>query len=125
MIPKEQLVNNLKEYAINQVNRMSKSSPGVAFLKPYITRVINNGIGQVLKPLDLIADKNNNIDVENIVSEMYDSIMSTSPFKINVPVIGEMEIGGGHIKLNIPVINKDLILNTEDLNELKQTLLKH
>lgn len=48
MIPKEQLVNNLKEYVINQVNRMSKSSPGVAFLKPYIVLSVNKDIFYIL-----------------------------------------------------------------------------
>lgn len=125
MITKDKLISNLKEYALSQVNKMAKGSPGVALLKPYIIRVIDNSTPQISKPLGLIADKNNNIDAENMISEMYTSIMNTSPFKINIPVVGEMEIGGGHIKVNIPIINKDLILNSEDLEELKQTLLKH
>lgn len=36
--------------------------------------------------------------------------------------IGQLEIGAGKIKMDIPIVNKSLVLNQQDLNELKDML---
>lgn len=53
---------------------------------------------------------------------MYDNILQTKPFKLNTGFLGELEIGAGKVKMDIPIINKSLILNQQDLNELKDML---
>lgn len=34
-------------------------------------------------------------------------------------LLGQLEIGAGKIKMDIPIVNKSLVLNQQDLNELK------
>lgn len=37
-------------------------------------------------------------------------------------LLGQLEIGAGKIKMDIPIVNKSLVLNQQDLNELKDML---
>ena len=37
-------------------------------------------------------------------------------------LLGQLEIGAGKIKMDIPMVNKSLVLNQQDLNELKDML---
>lgn len=69
-----------------------------------------------------MADEEGNIDVENILTEMIENIMHSNPFIYNTSFMGDIEIGGGHIKLNLPFTNKRLLLNTEDLETFKEIL---
>ena len=57
------------------------------------------------------------------MSEMITNTINTEPFIINTSFIGDVEIGGGLIKLNIPFINNKLVLNLQDLNILKEMLI--
>lgn len=50
--------------------------------------------------------------------------MSSRPFTINTSFIGDIEIGEGMIKMNLPVVNKRLAFNMSDLQELKELLTK-
>ena len=52
-------------------------------------------IDKVTKALDLIADENGNIDIENILTEMTEGLLNTNPFLFKTQVIGDIEIGGG------------------------------
>lgn len=117
-----QLIDNLKAYIALQLDTMSKTTPIVGIAKPIITRMVNNNIGKVTKTLNLIADENGNIDIENILTEMMDNIMHSNPFIYNTSFMGDIEIGGGQIKLNLPFTNKRLVLNTTDLETFKEML---
>jgi hypothetical protein len=117
-----QLIDNLKAYIALQLDTMSKTTPIVGIAKPIITRMVNNNIGKVTKTLNLIADENGNIDIENILTEMMDNIMHSNPFVYNTSFMGDIEIGGGQIKLNLPFTNKRLVLNTTDLETFKEIL---
>ena len=119
----EQLSENLKSYISIQIDNMGDRVPLVKFMKPLITRALDKNFSKVTKALDLIADKDGNVDTENILSEMIDNVNSMEPFNLNTSFIGELEIGGGEIKLNIPLIDKRMVLNTEDLNMFKEMII--
>ena len=125
MITTKQLLNNIKEYLIVQLGDLSKSTPIIGFVKPLIDRILNNNLDKIESILGLIADKEGNIDVEQILNEMLDNVINTTPFKINTGFIGDIEIGGGNIKINIPLTDKKLVLNQNDLNILKETLISN
>jgi hypothetical protein len=122
MITIEQLDIKLKEYIINQVESLSKDSPVISFIKPIITRVVDKNFTKVKSFMNLIADEEGNVDIENILTEMTESVMKTKSFTINTGILGNMEIGEGTIKLKIPMINKSLVFNSEDLEGLKEVL---
>lgn len=123
MVTTVQLTDNLKSYILLQLDCMSKSNPVVGFMKPFITRALDKNFDKVTKTLDLISDKEGNIDIENIITEMMENLMSTNPFTFKTSFIGDVEIGGGEIKFNLPFTSKRLVLNTTDLETFKEMLI--
>lgn len=69
------------------------------------------------------ADKDGNIDIENILTEMMENLMTTNPFTFKTSFAGDIEIGGGEIKFNLPLTNKRLVLNMTDLETFKEMLI--
>lgn len=119
---KEILIDRLKQYLVKQVENISSNNPLVAFTKPVIVRVIDNKISSISPFLDMLKDSQGNIDLAGIISEMTTSVMDTKTFSINVPVLGNVIIGNGHIKLPIPYTEQVIVLNRQDIEELKTML---
>lgn len=118
-----QLTDNLKSYISLQLDSITKSNPIVGFMKPFITRALDKNFDKVTKTLDLISDKDGNIDIENILTEMMENLMNTNSFVFNTSFIGDIEIGGGEIKFNLPFTSKRLVLNITDLESFKEMLI--
>ena len=123
MIAKEQLTIRLKQYINSQITQISKNNPIIAFMKPSLTRALDKNFNKIDGYLSLISDDEGNIDAENILSEMIESIIHTNTFNINAPIIGNIEIGNSQIKINIPFTDKRLVFNSQDLQLLKQALI--
>lgn len=122
MITIDKLTENLKAYVVTQIDTMSKNTPMISFMKPLITRALDKNFNKVTKALDLISDENGNIDIENILAEMSEGLLNTNPFLFKTQVIGDIEIGGGQIKFNLPFTSKRLVLNMDDINTFKEML---
>lgn len=122
MVDVNQLTSKLKEYVTTQVDIMAKSNPMVSFAKPLITRAVDKNFTKVKTALELIADENGNIDAEAILSEMIESVMTTEPFTFKTSYVGDIEIGGGLIKLNVPMTSKRLVFNQADLQSFREIL---
>lgn len=123
MVAVIQLTDKLKSYIATQLDSMSKTTPMVGFMKPLITRALDKNFSKVTKALDLIADGNGNVDVEGILSEMIENLMTTQPFTFKTSFIGDIEVGGGSIKLNIPLTDKRLVFDMTDLENFKEMLI--
>ena len=74
--------------------------------------------------LKQIADKDGLIDIDGILSETIDNLISIKPFKMDSGFLGELEIGDGKIRMNLPIVDKVLVFNKEDLINLKDFLSK-
>lgn len=122
MIAVDKLTQNLKTYIVTQIDTMSKNTPMISFMKPLITRSLDKNFNKIIKALDLIADENGNIDIESILTEMSEGLLNTNPFFFKTQVIGDIEIGGGQIKFNLPFTSKRLVLNMDDINTFKEML---
>lgn len=118
-----QLTNTLRDYLNSQIVAMSKNTPMMSFMQPLIKRVINNNIHKVNSGLALLADSSGNIDIEGILTEMLDNLITTTPFTINTSFIGDIEIGGGEIKLNLPFTSNRIVFNKNDVEQFKEILL--
>ena len=123
MVTIMQLTDNLKSYISLQLESMAKTNPMIGFMKPLITRALDKNFSKVSKALDLIPDKDGNIDIENILAEMMENLMTTNPFTFKTSFVGDIEIGGGEIKFNLPLTNKRLVLNMTDLETFKEMLI--
>lgn len=119
---KEVLISNLKQYLVKQVENIASNNPLVAFAKPIIVRVIDNKISSISPFLDMLKDSEGNIDLAGIITEMSCSVMDTKTFIINVPILGDITIGNGHIRLPIPYTDQVIVLNRQDIEELKTML---
>ena len=117
------LTANLRAYVATQLDTMSKNTPMIGFMKPLITRALDKNFSKVTKALDLIANDEGKIDIENILTEMMENVMNTNPFTFKTSFIGDVEIGGGQIKFNLPLTNKRLVLDMTDLEAFKEMLI--
>lgn len=118
-----QLTDNLRAYVATQLDTMSKNTPIIGFMKPLITRALDKNFSKVTKALDLIANDEGKIDIENILTEMIENVMNTNPFTFKTSFIGDVEIGDGQIKFNLPLTNKRLVLDMTDLEAFKEMLI--
>ena len=118
------LIENLKAYLDNKINEISLSNPLMSFMKPLVVRAIDKNFGKINGALSIITDENGNIDAEGILSEMFKSITTLPPFSIHTEFLGDIIVGGGMLKINIPLTDKQLVFNTSDLEELKSILTK-
>lgn len=119
-----QLNENIKSYILAQIDNLSMNNPLIGFMKPIVVRGLDKSVFKATKALDLIADEEGKIDVEGIVAEMIDTVKTSKPFTVNTSFIGDIEIGEGHVKMNIPFANKRLVLDSNDLDILKEMLIK-
>lgn len=119
-----QVSSKLKEYISKQIDVIANSHPLIGFMKPIITRAIEKYYPKINKSLYLIADESGNIDAENLLSEMITNLISTTPFTIDTSFAGKVEIGGGAVKINIPMTDKKLVFKTSDIEAFKEMLTK-
>lgn len=122
MITKTKLIEGINIFVDDYLDKISANNPAVCFMKPLATRAIKKKLNDADKFIDMIADDNGNIDVSNILSEMAESLMKVNEFTVNVPMIGDVLIGGGKIELGISFINKAVVFKDTDINYLKELL---
>ena len=113
-------IEKLKTFLTGRINSLATTNPLISFAKPVILRALNNNIYKVEGFLSMIADESGNIDTQNLIPEMIQSVMTTKPFVYHTEFLGDLEIGGGFIKLNIPMTNNQIVLNKTDLDVLKE-----
>lgn len=122
MITIPKLIENLQRYVDIQIAEIARTNPMMGFIKPLISRAAHNAISKADKALLLLADKDGNIDIGAILSEMTESLMTTQPFVINTSFIGDIVIGNGTIKIGIPYTERNLVFNASDLQHLREML---
>lgn len=110
----------LKIFLNRQINSLAINNPIIAFTQPLITRVVNNKLNNAHGFLSMLADETGEIDTKALIPEMIQSVTNTKPFIYHTEFLGDIEIGGGYIKFNIPTTTNQLVLGRNDLEELKQ-----
>jgi hypothetical protein len=115
-----QVVDKTKRFISNKLSSVAIENPMIGFIKPVILRVIDNNTYKLKEGLSLLTDEYGEIDMYSLLGDITNSLMDTRPFIYNLPVIGDIEIGGGLIKVNIPFSNKRISLSKEDLDQFKE-----
>lgn len=113
-------IDKLKIFLNKQINSLALTNPVISFSKPIIIRIVNNNIHKSNGFLSMLADENGDIDVQSLIPEMIQSVMTTRPFVYHTEFLGDLEIGGGFIKMNIPLTNNQIVLGKTDLDVLKE-----
>jgi hypothetical protein len=121
MINKNQLFKGINTFVSEYSDKIAKDNPLMCFVKPVLTRVVNNKLSEYESMISLIADKDGNIDIEGILSEIATSLTKVNPFNYNIQGLN-INVGGGTIGIDVPIINKHVVFNASDIEYLKELL---
>lgn len=119
----EQVIKNLQKYSGFLVDKIGVNVPMLKFCKPLVVRAIENNICKLESGLQLLADASGDIDINGIVLDMEQNILNMDPFTFPTNVMGDIVLGGGKIKFELPIVNREVILTEEDIDMLKEILL--
>lgn len=123
MYTKEQIINKLETYLNNKIDELSINNSLVMVLRPVIHRASKKVMCKLDKMLDFIADEKGMIDIETILTEVENNLI-TATSKSYPDVFNGISVGNGKISVDIPFINKELVFTKEDIEDLKSYLLR-
>lgn len=123
MYTKEQIISKLETYLNNKIDELSINNSLVMVLRPVIHRATKKVMCKIDKMLDFIADEKGMIDVEEILNEVANNLVTAST-KSYPDVFNGISVGNGKITVDIPFINKELVFTKEDIEDLKSYLLR-
>ena len=121
MVEIKVIIDKVVGFANAKLSELSSTNPVVLIARPYIARVINNNIAKFDSLLKLAQNDNGMVDIEGIINETADNLL-VAQVKKYPEVLGGVEIGNGTIRVKIPLIDKVIELDTNDLNAFKETL---
>lgn len=121
MVERKVIIDKIVGFANAKLSELSSTNPVVLIARPYIARVINNNIAKFDSLLKLAQDDNGMVDIEGIINETADNLL-IAQVKKYPEVLGGVEIGNGTIRVKIPLIDKVIELDTNDLTAFKETL---
>ena len=110
------------DFVDTKLNGFCTTNPLLHLFKPVIKRIVDVNMNKIHSKLSILADENGDIDVKGMLPEMIDNIKNMEPFTIQTEAIGDIVIGKGSIILNIPMTDRRLVINTSDLEELKNLI---
>lgn len=122
MVERKVIIDKIVGFANAKLSELSSTNPVVLIARPYIARVINNNIAKFDSLLKLAQDDNGMVDIEGIINETADNLL-VAQVKKYPEVLGGVEIGNGTIRVKIPLIDKVIELDTNDLTAFKETLI--
>lgn len=122
MVERKVIIDKVVGFANAKLSELSSTNPVVLIARPYIARVINNNIAKFDSLLKLAQDDNGMVDIEGIINETADNLL-VAQVKKYPEVLGGVEIGNGTIRVKIPLIDKVIELDTNDLNAFRETLI--
>lgn len=97
--------------------------PMLKFFKPVITRMADKYILGFNRKLPFMSI-NSNIDLDNILNEMIENLKTTEPFTIKTNLIGDIDICQDKVKFLLPFTDEKLVLDIEDLENIKKMILE-
>lgn len=112
-----EIIKGMKSFANAKISDMATNNSIILFTQPIINRAVDNMLGKADSFLTLIEDKNGCIDIEAIVDEMINNLITTKSRSYD-DILSGLTIGDGHIKMNIPLIDKQIVFDTNDIKEM-------
>lgn len=122
MVERKVIIDKVVGFANAKLSEMSGTNPFVLVIRPFIARAINNNITKFDSLLKIVQDEKGMIDIEGIMNEMVDNLL-VAQVKKYPDVLGGVEIGNGTVKINIPMLNKAVEFDTDDIKAFKETLI--
>lgn len=123
MFTKEQILNKIEAYINSKVDELSIGNSLVLVFRPVIHRATKKVLCKLDKFMDYVTDENGMIDIESILNEMTNNLITAST-KTYPELFNGLTIGSGKITIDIPFIDKQLVLTKEDIEDLKSYLIR-
>lgn len=112
-----EIIKGMKSFANAKISDMATNNSIILFTQPIINRAVDNMLGKADSFLALIEDKNGCIDIEAIVDEMINNLITTKSRSYD-DIFSGLTIGDGHIKMNLPLVDKQIVFDTNDIKEM-------
>lgn len=121
MINKDNLIEEILKFINSKIADISSNNPLFDIVaKPYLSKIVDTNVSKLDKALSLITDKKGMVDGDGLLNDMIDRLIVSKANTINGVTIGE-----GSIKVTIPFMNKTVIFDKDDFNELKTNIEKY
>lgn len=118
MINKDNLIEEILKFINTKIADISNNNPLFDIVaKPYISKVVTNNVSKLDKALSLIVDDKGMVDADGLLTDMIDRLIVSKANTINGVTIGE-----GSVKITIPFMNKTVVFDKDDFNELKTNI---
>lgn len=118
MINKDNLIEEILKFINTKIADISNNNPLFDIVaKPYISKVVTNNVSKLDKALSLITDDKGMVDADGLLTDMIDRLIVSKANTINGVTIGE-----GSVKITIPFMNKTIVFDKDDFNELKTNI---
>lgn len=112
-----------KEFLFNTLDQLSATDSIIGFIRPIIKLGIENNFSKVTNMLKLIADENNNIDIEKLIDDIISSSLNRNVQTFPIGSIGAIEYGNNCLKFDI--FNKYIKFDANDFIKLKNYLIEN
>lgn len=123
MIQRELIVNKLIEFYTGKVDELANQNALIMIFRPFIDKAADKSIGKVDKFLKMIQEEDGTVDIEPLLGKMTDNLIVAAT-KEYPDLFGGVTIGNGKIRIGLPGINKDIVLDANDIETFKQSLVK-
>ena len=121
MVERKFIINNLKNIVDTKIVEMTSNDALGLIIRPLINAAANKYICKVDTFLKFIEDdKTGMIDIKSILNEMMNNLI-TAKAKEYPNISKGLVIGDGKIKMDIPMFNKSIVLDTKDIEEFKNS----
>ena len=121
MINKDNLIEEILKFINSKIADISSNNPLFDIIaKPYLSKIVDTNVSKLDKALSLITDEKGMVDGDGLLNDMIDRLIVSKANTINGVTIGE-----GSIKVTIPFMNKTVIFDKDDFNELKTNIEKY
>lgn len=121
MINKDNLIEEILKFINSKIADISSSNLLFDIVaKPYLSKIVDTNVSKLDKALSLITDDKGMVDADGLLNDMIDRLIVSKANTINGVTIGE-----GSIKITIPFMNKTVIFDKDDFNELKTNIEKY
>lgn len=118
----QDIINKFKHFIDDKIGILSKSNPLINFTQPFIMRIIDSKSSKIIGILDMFADEQGDIDINGLIDDIISKLNHMEPFIMDLMSITKLEMGGGRIRLGIPLTDKVLVFTAQDLLSLKEDI---
>lgn len=110
-----------KTSVVTDVSHNTVKNALIMIFRPFIDKAADKSIGKVDKFLKMIQEEDGTVDIEPLLGKMTDNLIVAAT-KEYPDLFGGVTIGNGKIKIGVPGIDKDIVLEAADIDHFKSCL---